>query len=119
MPPRDTRVQPRDVILVHVQEKPAFYGRVEEILPDVKKGWLQLRFQVLTLPRQELTWILEPVQIDGEPFTMGGTPIRIERMADPVPASAAQEEAEKGAQPAPSPTGTGPQVIAFPGKPKK
>lgn len=80
----DTLVQPRDVILVHIDEKPAFYGRVEEILLDAKPGWRRVRFLVLTLPPQEMTWTLEPSQIDGEPFTMGGTPVRIERLADPV-----------------------------------
>ncbi|MBI5017622.1 MAG: hypothetical protein HZB55_19300 [Deltaproteobacteria bacterium] len=100
----DTHVQPRDVILVHIDGKPAFYGRVEEILFDAKKGWRRFRFQVLTLPPQEMVWTLEPVQIDGEPFTMGGTPVQIERLADPVPA-------EAPADPAPRPPG---KVIVFP-----
>jgi hypothetical protein len=114
MPRIATRVQPRDVILVHVQDKPAFYARVEDILPDVKKGWRQLRFQVLTLPRQELTWILEPAQIDGDTFTMGGTPIRIERLPDPVPAESVETDS------APPPTAEGAtQVISFPGRTKK
>lgn len=81
----DTRMQPGDVFLVHIEEKPAFYARAEEILFDVKKGWRKFRFLVLTVPLQEMTWILEPSQIDGEPFTMGGTPIRLERLADPAP----------------------------------
>ena len=100
----DTHVQPRDVILVHIDDKPAFYGRVEEILFDVKKGWRQFRFLVLTLPAQEMIWTLEPVQIDGEPFTMGGTPVRIERLADPVPVEPLPEDSPK----APG------KVIAFP-----
>jgi len=115
MPRIETRVQPRDVILVHVQDKPAFYARVEEVLPDVKKGWRQLRFQVLSVPLQELTWILEPAQIDGEPFTMGGTPIRIERLPDPGPAPSADAEAE----PLPAPAAAGNRVISFPTKPRK
>jgi len=106
----DTLVQPRDVILVHVQDKPAFHARVEEILFDAKKGWRQLRFQVLTVPPQELTWILEPAQIDGEAFTMGGTPVRIERLPDPVPASPPAE---------PPATKDAGQVISFPPRAKK
>jgi hypothetical protein len=100
----DTNVQPRDVILIHIDGKPAFYGRVEEILFDVKKGWRRFRFLVLTLPPQEMIWTLEPVQIDGEPFSMGGTPVRIERLADPVPVEPLPEEPSK----APG------KVIAFP-----
>jgi hypothetical protein len=106
----DTLVQPRDVILVHVQEKPAFFARVEEILPDVKKGWRHMRFQVLNVPLQEITWTLEPVQIDGEPFTMGGTPIRIERLPDPVPA-VSEDSAPKPGDPG--------RVISFPRRPAK
>ena len=108
----DTLVQPRDVILVHVDDKPSFYARVEEILLDRKGGWRQLRFQVLTLPPQELTWILEPSQIDGETFTMGGTPVRIERLADPQPrvdpetGEAIEDQGTDSAAPG--------QVISFP-----
>ena len=108
----DTRVQPGDVILVHLEDKPAFFARVEEILLDRKIGWRQLRFQVLTVPLQEMTWILEPCQIDGDPFTMGGTPIRLERLPDPQPA---QAEDDDPAPDAPSRPG---DVISFPPRPK-
>lgn len=108
----ETRVRPGNVILVHVQEKPAFFARVEEILPDAKKAWRQLRFKVLTQPLQELTWILEPSQIDGAPFTMSGTPIRIERLPDPEPATP-QAEPETGDPKAPG------RVISFPPRRKK
>lgn len=102
-----TRVQPRDVILVSVGEQPAFFARVEEILADPKKGWLQMRFRVLSVPPRELTWILEPDQIDGTPFTMGGTPVRIERLPDPVPQAPPPEAA---------PPGPGGKVVSFPGR---
>lgn len=108
----DTLVQPRDVILVHVEDKPAFFARVEEILFDVKAGWRQMRFTVLTVPLQEMTWTLEPSQIDGEPFTMGGTPLRIERLPDPVPAS--PPEAEPPAEPALEKPKTAGKVVSFP-----
>lgn len=78
----ETMVQPGDVILVYVDEKPSFYGRVENILPDVKKGWRNFIFLSLTHPIQKITWILEPSQIDGDEFTMGGTPMRIQRLPD-------------------------------------
>jgi hypothetical protein len=81
----NTIVQPGDVVGVYVTEKLSFFARVEEIGGDVKPGWLNLRLRVLTVPTSELTWILEPSQIDGEPFTMGGTAVRIERLEDPKP----------------------------------
>lgn len=111
----DTLVQPRDVILVHVEDKPAFFARVEEILPDVKIGWRRLRFTVLTVPLQEMTWTLEPSQIDGEPFTMGGTPVRVERLADPKPAQPRDDAAET---PKPQGSKAPADVISFPPRPK-
>ncbi|MDF1553186.1 MAG: hypothetical protein P1P84_09000 [Deferrisomatales bacterium] len=108
----DTLTQPRDVVLVHVDDKPSFYARVEEILLDRKRGWRQLRFQVLTLPPQELTWILEPNQIDGDTFTMGGTPVRIERLPDPRP-SVDPETGEAIGEPGKAPQTPG-EVISFP-----
>jgi len=73
-----------DLVLIHVDDKPGFYARVEEILPDVKQGWWQVKFLVLTFPMQVFTWILDDSQIEGADFTMGGTPLRIEPVVSPV-----------------------------------
>ena len=67
-----------DVVLVHVDKKPGFYARIEEISPDVKPGWWQVRLLVFTFPLQVFTWILDDFQIEGADFTMGGTPIRLD-----------------------------------------
>ena len=72
-----------DLVLIHISEKPATYARVEAIEPDVKPGWWRARLLVLTIPIQMVVWILERDQIDGKPFTMGGTPIRLERVEPP------------------------------------
>ena len=66
-----------DLVLVHVDREPAFYARINDINPDVKKGWYQVELLVLTLPPQTLVWILEEVHIQGEEFTMGGTPMKL------------------------------------------
>ena len=73
-----------DLILVHIDGKPGFYARVDEILPDVKPGWWQVKLLVLCMPLQVYTWILEESQINGAPFTMGGTPIMMEKVVSPV-----------------------------------
>ena len=73
-----------DLVLVHVDDKPGFYARVEEILPDVKQGWWQVKLLVLTFPMQVFTWILDDSQIEGADFTMGGTPLRLEPVVSPV-----------------------------------
>ena len=73
-----------DLVLIHVDDKPGFYARVEDIVPDVKPGWWQVTLLVLTFPLQVFTWILDEHQLDGADFTMGGTPLRMEDLVSPV-----------------------------------
>ncbi len=80
-----------DLVLVHIDHKPGFYARIEEITPDVKPSWWQVKLLVLSSPLQLFTWILDSTQIDGAPFTMAGTPIRLEKVLSPEPR---QEEPE-------------------------
>jgi hypothetical protein len=67
-----------DLVLVHLDRQPAFYARLNDISPDVKRGWYQVELLVLSLPPQTMVWILEEAQINGEEFTMGGRPVRLE-----------------------------------------
>jgi hypothetical protein len=73
-----------DLVLVHIDNKPGFYARIEDISPDVKPGWWQVKLLVLAFPLQIFTWTLDEGQIDGEPYTMGGTPVRMEKVDSPV-----------------------------------
>ncbi|MBM4293664.1 MAG: hypothetical protein FJ126_02010 [Deltaproteobacteria bacterium] len=66
-----------DLVLVYLDRKPAFYARINDISPDVKKGWRQVELQVLTIPPQNMVWILEEDHLKGEEFTMGGQPVRL------------------------------------------
>jgi hypothetical protein len=66
-----------DLVLVYLDHRPAFYARVNDIIPDVKKGWHQVELLVLTLPPQNLVWILEEAHLRGEEFTMGGQPVHL------------------------------------------
>lgn len=66
-----------DLVLVHLDREPAFYARINDINPDVKKGWYQVELLVLTLPPQTLVWILEEAHLQGEEFTMGGQPMKL------------------------------------------
>lgn len=72
-----------DLVLVHIENKPGFYARIERIMPDVKPGWWQVKLLVLTFPLQVYTWILDESQINGAPFTMGGTPVMLEKLNFP------------------------------------
>ena len=73
-----------DLVLVHIDHKPGFYARIEAIVPDVKAGWWQVKLLVLTFPLQVFTWILDESQVNGAPYTMGGTPVRLEKVVSPV-----------------------------------
>jgi len=72
-----------DLILVHIENKPSFFARVEKIIPDIKKGWWRVELLILQIPLVVATWILDNEQIRGADFTMSGTPIRIEKVIAP------------------------------------
>lgn len=74
----------QEIILIYVQEKPAFFARVEKIIPDVKKNWWRVSMIVLQVPVKIVTWIIDGEQIQGAEFTMGGIPIRIEHIEVPA-----------------------------------
>lgn len=84
-----------DIVLVHVDNKPGFYARIEDISPDVKPGWWQVRLLVLTFPLQVFTWILDEFQLEYAPFTMGGTPIRMEPVVSPMEEERQQQELQE------------------------
>jgi hypothetical protein len=82
LPQRDA-IAPNDLVLVHFENKPAFFARVEHINPDYKRGWWHVKLFVLALPMQIITWIIDDEQIRGADFTMGGIPVRIEKVIPP------------------------------------
>ena len=36
-----------DIVLIHVEEQPAFFARIEDIAADSKPGWYQVRLLIL------------------------------------------------------------------------
>ena len=80
-----------DVVLVHLDEQPAGYARVEEIRGHSRPDWYECDLLFLGSPLQMVTWILEREQIDGAPFTMGGRPVKIEGLPPPGQAFQASE----------------------------
>lgn len=69
-----------DLILIHYQDKPAMYARIEAIEPDIKKDWYRVTLLLLSIPAQPVTWILRDEYINGAYFTMGGVPMRLEKV---------------------------------------
>jgi len=80
-----------DLVLVYVDNQPAFFARIEAILADVKPHWFQVRMLVLQLPLVVITWILREPYINGEEFTMGGRPMRMEKVVAPEAVDLEQE----------------------------
>ena len=72
-----------ELVLVHVEDSPAFFARIECISPDVKPDWYQVTLLVLQVPLVEVTWILKEEYINGESFTMGGKRVVMERVVAP------------------------------------
>jgi len=84
-----------DLVLVHLDRQPAFYARINDITPDVKRGWHQVELLVLTLPSQTMLWILDDHHLRGEEFTMGGRPVQLE-LVPPKPHPAPEAPAPSG-----------------------
>lgn len=107
-----------DLVLVHVDNKPGFYARIEEIAPDVKPGWWQVKLLVLTFPLQVFTWILDDSQIEGESFTMGGTPLQLEKLVSPLEEERSRQsgQPEQVSKPAPA---KGAKVVSLADRRKK
>jgi hypothetical protein len=77
-----------DIVLIHYEDKPLVFARIEEILADHKPGWYHVRLLMLQVPVQLVTWILRDAYIEGEPFTMNGRRMRLERIQAPIPTHA-------------------------------
>ena len=73
-----------DVVLIYFEDKPLVFARVEDISPDVKPDWFQVRLLLLQVPLQLVTWILRDVYINGDEFTMNGKKMRLEKVKAPV-----------------------------------
>ncbi len=84
-----------DVVLVYLENSPAFFARIEDISPDVKAGWYHVKLLVLQVPLMTITWILKPAYINGEEFTMGGRPVRLEKVVCPESSLPSPEEEKK------------------------
>jgi hypothetical protein len=72
-----------DIVLIYVEDKPMAFARVEDIQPDIKREWFQIKLLVLQIPPTIVTWILKDIYINGEEYTMGGQKMRIEKVVVP------------------------------------
>lgn len=75
-----------DLVLIHHEDQPVLFARIESILPDAKPDWYHVKLLLLQVPPQVVTWILRDVYIDGQAFTMNGQRMRLEKVNAPVEA---------------------------------
>lgn len=73
-----------DVVLIHLEDAPVSFARVESILPDAKKDWYHVKFLMLQIPLQVVTWILKDDYINGDDFHMNGKKMKITKVESPV-----------------------------------
>ena len=67
-----------DIVLIHLEDTPVSFARVESILPDHKKDWYQIKLLMLQVPLQVVTWILKDDYINGGDFFMNGKKMRLD-----------------------------------------
>lgn len=94
-----------DLVLIHYEDKPLSFARIEQITPDVKRDWYHVKLLLLQVPLQVVTWILRDVYIEGEEFTMDGNRMRLEKVVSPEPIEPEPAEEAPAEEGAPEPAG--------------
>ena len=87
-----------DVVLIHLEDTPLTYARIESITADTKKDWYHVTLLLLQIPLQTVTWILKEAYINGESFHMGGKPMKLSPVKAPVTDTATSPETEEPKQ---------------------
>ena len=105
-----------DIVLLHFEDQPVVFARIEAIEADTKPDWYQVTLLLLKVPLQTVTWILRQAYIDGEEFTMSGNRIRLVKIESPETASAGTDSSIEDA--APQDAETGKVISLFDAKPK-
>lgn len=75
--------QETDLVLVHFEDKPVVFARIEAISPDIKPDWYHVQLLLLQIPPQKVTWILRNAYINGDEFTMNEKRMRLELVPSP------------------------------------
>ena len=92
-----------DIVLIYLEDNPLSFARIEEILADHKPDWYHVKFLLLQIPPQIVTWILKDVYIGGDEFTMNGKRMRLEKVVAPDEPQAREPNAENENKDAPKP----------------
>lgn len=101
-----------DLVLIHYEDTPLVFARIESITPDVKPDWYHITLLMLQVPVQTVTWILRDVYINGQEFTMNGKRMRLEKVEVPADPIETQDE-DENPTPAPPPGDNRGKVISL------
>ena len=102
-----------DLVVIHLEDKPLAFARIESILPDSKKDWYHVRLLLLQIPLQVVTWILKDVYVSGSEFTMNGKRMRLEKIESPVEAETSDSPGNKETEKEGSRNNKGAKVISL------
>ena len=108
-----------DIVLIHFEDQPLGFARIEQILPDDKPGWYHVKLLMLQIPLQVVTWILRDRYITGDEFTMNGKRMRLERIVCPQTVDTKDAHPEDIPVKQPAPADGEATVIALADKLKK
>lgn len=100
----------KDIVLIHLEDTPVSFARIENILPDHKKDWYQIKLLMLQIPVQTVTWILKDEYINGEDFFMNGKKMRLALVECPVEQLEVPEAGKEPSSPSEKETG---KIISF------
>ncbi len=104
----------KDIVLIHLEDTPVSFARIESILPDHKKDWYQIKLLMLQIPVQTVTWILKDAYINGEDFFMNGKQMRLALVECPVEELGAPEaDPSPGKEPSPPSAKETGKIISF------
>jgi hypothetical protein len=76
-------VSENSIVLIHEKKSDvtfSCYARVDKIEGDIKPGWYNITFKILIPGYEDLNLTLREEYLNGEEFTVGGNPIRIEEV---------------------------------------
>ncbi|MFH2060596.1 MAG: hypothetical protein ABIJ59_17060 [Pseudomonadota bacterium] len=73
-----------DIVLIHLEDTPVSFARIESILPDAKKNWYHIRLLMLQIPLQAVTWILKEEYLNGDEFFMNGKQMKLKKVECPI-----------------------------------
>lgn len=110
--------QENDIVLIHFEDQPLSFARIEQILPDNKPDWYHVKLLMLQIPLQVVTWILRDRYITGDEFTMNNKRMRLERIVCPETDPKNDDHPQDGSEKPPAPANGKATVISLKDKRK-